>query len=206
MGFFYFVPNATVGEYRSVLDNPEAKPLAANGPWAGISGVANGKRGLIVFPAGGVPPEHEIEWQDAEDGLLFGVDCKGCPKLAQLQRDNPPPFTNVLLASGDYVRVAFAATAPRKLLFGAKAGLGESVSKLSTLSSSLWEKWSSKGVPFDDPDLNVFIYSALAACYKITPELLNEVSPITTLDIQPLLDGIWNLRPKEEAPEAPISP
>lgn len=195
--FAYRIPDLEPSEgHAGLAAHPIAKRLAHVGKWQLVAHPMGGAfatwAGKPSFPAAYGEP------RQTHDGLEFYPPKEWPTDRALFLREKLPEHEAVDLVGGR-VLVGVAMRAARKRRFSVP-GVGRPSGALADAAFELWDKINeSHDVMIDDPLLTRVLFLAVAACYRVTEEAMDDLGWLTTEDDNAVTSVVFGLHPKPDA-------
>lgn len=187
--------------------------LAAHPAGRRIAGVARWQ--LVAHPNGGslatwlghpFSPGSYGEGRPTHDGMTYFPPKEWPADRAALLRDKLPDHEAVELVNGR-VLIGLALRAPRPRRFAGAPSLGKPSGDLADAAFALWDRLGAKeAIALDDPGLARVLFLAVAACYRVTEEALDDLGWLTTADDDAVTAVVFGLDPKSEPGAGGSSP
>lgn len=175
--------------------NPVFAPIQPGGPWSYWSHPAGGTLAVWSDAASHTPEGYRAP-EDIGGGLHYCGPLE-LPHLHDLARP-VTGGTDVRLACGLTITVPVALVEHRQLRLGNRGPrVGAPVTEYGRLAAMLRDRAAAEGgVPSDDADLLRLLTLAVAQCYRVTADLLDDLGVLAASDTDSLLGAIWCGDPK----------
>ncbi len=74
--------------------------------------------------------------------------------------------------------------------------VGKSNSQWASRSMDAWERMRADQTSVSDSEVASIVFDCIAACYRITHELLTDLGILTESDVFPVMLAVWGYDPK----------
>ena len=182
-----------MGGHAALAAHPAGKRLAHVGRW---QLAAHPQGGSFATWAGSPSfPGAYGEGRETHDGMTFHPPKEWPTDRAALLRERLPEHEAVDLTSGR-VLIGIAMRAARKRRFSTP-GVGRPSGALADAAFELWDKLNGDSeILIDDPLLTRVLFLAVAACYRVTEEAMDDLGWLTTEDDNLVTSIVFGLDPK----------
>ncbi len=178
-------------------DSAEFQALQSAGPWQFVDFNFNGTRGTMAQwkqPDGAFIPESAYgKPRQLANGKWY-FPSKEKLDQGELVKDQSPRGIDYTTSRNVSLTIPLAAAAPRFIAFS-EGQVGSLAGSFASLASDLFEKMSAK-TELRDNEIIRLVCLAISQCYRVTPEALDDLQWITSVDIDPILCCIMGSDPK----------
>jgi hypothetical protein len=164
------------------------------GKWSYVQHTHKGVKGVLAFWKGPAPGTGELgEGVQMDNGLIYFAPDK--ISQADLAKRSPYPAINVIMHKGFNLSIPLAVAGPRSISFtGCEIGgftddFPEAAAKLNACVENLEDEEDL------DPQLINLAMLAIQQTYSVTPELLEDLGWITTIDLVPIFRAVIGVDP-----------
>ena len=119
------------------------------------------------------------------------------PGIYDLARPDSVAGVDVRLSCGLVISVPHALVQHRQLRLGGSGGMGAPVTEYGRIAGKLHEHARvSGGIAMDSPELARLLTLAVAQCYEVTADLLDDLGILCAEDVDAILGAAWCGDPK----------
>lgn len=172
------------------------------GKWSYAAHTHNGVKGVLAFWGSKIPPGRD-ELTDSpkkcDTGLLYFAP-NPIPTQKELGKSSPYPSVDILTHSGRQLSIPLAVGAPRLVSFTGYE-LGDFVDDFPAAAGRIESiiqnaRDDDEDLQIDNKELLDLVCLALQQTYSVTPDLLNDLGWITSVDIIPIVQAVLGADPK----------
>jgi hypothetical protein len=203
--YAYRLPECTPQQISGgKIEHPSGARLNHAGPWQ----LAAHPHGGSLATWRGAP--HHIgaygEPQECADGLLY-YPSKVPLTPEALARPRVPESVTIETHSGVTLAIPIATRSPRRRMFAAASKVGGYIDEYPRLVFSIYDRLVAKEpMPMGDPDLCRMVFLAIAGCYRVTEEAMDQAGWLSTFDDDLIMGAAFGTNPKAEAAAGGTSP
>ena len=181
------------------MDHESFDYIRKCGRWSYAQHTHDGNKGTLAFWGKGAPTRAEIGvGVTLENGLVYFAP-NPLPTQKELAKKSPYPAVDVMTHCGRQLSIPLAVGAPRLVSFTGYE-LGDFIDEFPIVAARIEAALlnandDEEHVAVIDSDILDLVFLAISQTYSVTPELLNDLKWITSLDIVPIISAVMGSDP-----------
>lgn len=196
----YWLPKTKPQDGR---ESPFAAAFAYAGPWQFV-GYEGGALAQFKTEDGKARPLEQYDFDNMRDAVGMDgvkyVPLKELPAQADLAKPIRGHYDCDVELARVHLTICPGFAGPRVIDFSQRQ-CSEYADEYGALAEELYERWldedkTGESITIVDPMVLRVIHLAIAQRYRVTPDLLTDLRWITDVDVEPILEVVFGLRPK----------